>query len=80
MADPKKEKKLIVDHIAGGISKVLGKKPGPTVKEQIKNYYKDSEPVGGQAMPMNLIKKKKEKKEKKEKEPKIVDRNYLKGR
>ena len=54
-------------------------KPGPTVKEQIKNYYKDSEPVGGQAMPMNLIKKKKEKKEK-EKEPKIVDRNYLKGR
>tara|TARA_R110002020_G_scaffold463910_1_gene684223 strand:- start:42 stop:263 length:222 start_codon:yes stop_codon:yes gene_type:complete len=73
MSDPKKEKKLIVDHIAGGISKVLGKKPGPTVEEQIKNYYKDSEPVGKNTI-MNLGKKKKEK------EPEIKDRNYLKGR
>ena len=66
MAGPKKEKKekkLIVDHIAAGISKAFGMKPGPTVKEQIENYYKDSEPVGGvnMLMPLNLGKKKKEK-------------------
>mgnify|MGYP003636535616 CR=1 FL=1 len=56
----KKEKKLIVDHIAAGISKAFGMKPGPTVKEQIENYYKDSEPVGDSMMPLNLGKKKKE--------------------
>jgi hypothetical protein len=78
MAGPKKEKKekkLIVDHIAAGISKAFGMKPGPTVKEQIKNYYKDSEPVGDSMMPLNLGKKKKEMKH-----GGLVDRNYLKGK
>ena len=78
MAGPKKEKKkLIVDHIAAGISKAFGMKPGPTVKEQIENYYKDSEPVGGvnMLMPLNLGKKKKEMKH-----GGLVDRNYLKGK
>ena len=78
MAGPKKEKKekkLIVDHIAAGISKAFGMKPGPTVKEQIENYYKDSEPVGDSMMPLNLGKKKKEMKH-----GGLVDRNYLKGK
>ena len=75
----KKEKKLIVDHIAAGISKAFGMKPGPTVKEQIENYYKDSEPVGDSMMPLNLGKKKKEK-TKEMKHGGLVDRNYLKGR
>jgi hypothetical protein len=78
MAGPKKEKKekkLIVDHIAAGISKAFGMKPGPTVKEQIENYYKDSEPVGDSMMPLNLGKKKKEMKH-----GGLIDRNYLKGK